>query len=416
MPTATSALDVVDGEVRELIRRRGVDPFADPAVVRLLVRDVVSDYAERSLGSALPPIGDAEVVVRDVLDRVAGFGPLQRWLDDPEVEEIWVNEPGRVFVARRGRSELTTTILGPSQLADLVERMLRTSGRRIDMSQPFVDATMPDGSRLHVVIPDITRRHMAVNIRKFVLQAHSLDELVGFGTLTPQVARFLEASVAAGLNILVSGGTQAGKTTLLNCLCAAIPARERVITCEEVFELRVPLPDVVSMQTRQPNLEGAGEIPLRRLVKEALRMRPSRLIVGEVRQEECLDLLIALNSGLPGMCTLHANSAREAVVKMCTLPLLAGENIGHAFVVPTVASSVDLVVHVGTDPAGARRVREVVALPGRAEGAVVETADVFTTREGRLVRADGYPPHPERYAALGIDLPALLGAPGEWSA
>ncbi|MGY1703858.1 CpaF family protein [Geodermatophilus sp. SYSU D00697] len=408
MPTATSALEVVDGEVRELIRRRGLDPFVDPAPVRVLVREVVADYSERSLTSALPPIVDPESVVRDVLDRVAGFGPLQRHLDDPEVEEIWVNEPGRVFVARRGRSELTTTILGAGELADLVERMLRTSGRRIDMSTPFVDATMPDGSRLHVVIPDITRRHMAVNIRKFVLQAHSLDELVGLGTLTGQAARFLEAAVAAGLNILVAGGTQAGKTTLLNCLCAAIPARERVITCEEVFELRLPLPDVVAMQTRQPNLEGAGEIPLRRLVKEALRMRPSRIVVGEVRQEECLDLLIALNSGLPGMCTLHANSAREAVVKMCTLPLLAGENIGHAFVVPTVAASVDLVVHVGTDPDGRRRVREIVAVPGRAEDGVIELADVFTTREGRLVRADGYPPHAERFAARGLDLAALL--------
>lgn len=152
MPTA---LDVVDGEVRELIRRRGLDPFTDPGPVRLLVRDVVADYSERSLTSALPPIGDVESVVRDVLDRVAGFGPLQRHLDDPEVEEIWVNEPGRVFVARRGRSELTTTILAPGELADLVERMLRTSGRRIDMSTPFVDAMMPDGSRLHVVIPDM---------------------------------------------------------------------------------------------------------------------------------------------------------------------------------------------------------------------------------------------------------------------
>ncbi|WP_240619593.1 CpaF family protein [Blastococcus sp. TF02-8] len=406
MPTA---LDVVDGEVRELIRRRGLDPFLDPGPVRLLVRDVVADYSERSLTSALPPIGDVESVVRDVLDRVAGFGPLQRYLDDPEIEEIWVNEPGRVFIARRGRSELTTTILAPGELADLVERMLRTSGRRIDMSTPFVDAMMPDGSRLHVVIPDITRRHMAVNIRKFVLQAHSLDELVALGTITAPAARFLEAAVASGLNILVSGGTQAGKTTLLNCLCAAVPARERVITCEEVFELRVPLPDVVSMQTRQPNLEGAGEIPLRRLVKEALRMRPSRIVVGEVRQEECLDLLIALNSGLPGMCTLHANSAREAVVKMCTLPLLAGENIGTSFVVPTVASSVDLVVHVGTDADGRRRVREIVALPGRAENGVIETADVFTSRAGRLVRADGYPPHAERFAAAGFDLPGLLG-------
>jgi pilus assembly protein CpaF len=205
VPVASNVVDLVDGEVRELIRRRGLDPFADPAPVRVLVRDVVADYAERSLSSALPPLGDADGVVRDVLDRVAGYGPLQRWLDDPEVEEIWVNEPGRVFIARRGRSELTTTILGAGQLADLVERMLRTSGRRIDMSTPFVDAMLPDGSRLHVVIPDVTRRHMAVNIRKFVLQAHSLDELVELGTLTSQVARFLEASVAAGLNILVSG-------------------------------------------------------------------------------------------------------------------------------------------------------------------------------------------------------------------
>ena len=163
VPAPGSAVDVVDGEVRELIRRRGLDPFTDPAPVRVLVRDVVADYSERSLSSALPPIGDLDGVVRDVLDRVAGFGPLQRYLDDPEIEEIWINEPGRVFIAKRGRSELTTTILAAGELADLVERMLRTSGRRIDMSTPFVDATMPDGSRLHVVIPDITRRHMAVN-------------------------------------------------------------------------------------------------------------------------------------------------------------------------------------------------------------------------------------------------------------
>ncbi|SCX37999.1 Type II/IV secretion system protein [Klenkia marina] len=242
LPAAATALDLVDAEVRELVRRRGLDPAVDPGPVRALVREVVADYADRASSSSLPPIADPEGVLRDVLDRVAGFGPLQRWLDDPEVEEIWVNEPGRVFVARRGRSELTTTILGAGELADLVERMLRTSGRRVDMSTPFVDASLPDGSRLHVVIPDITRRHMAVNIRKFVLQAHSLDELVALGTLTPQVARFLEASVAAGLNILVSGGTQAGKTTMLNCLCAAIPARERVVTAEEVFELPVPIP------------------------------------------------------------------------------------------------------------------------------------------------------------------------------
>jgi pilus assembly protein CpaF len=406
------ALGVVEDEVRELVRRRGLDPDVDPAAIRSLIDEVLADYDERALTSALPPLGDPFAAARSVFDAVAGFGPLQPFLDDPTVEEIWINEPGRVFVARAGRSELTTTVLSEGQVRDLVERMLKSSGRRVDLSTPFVDAMLPDGSRLHVVIPDITRRHMSINIRKFVLRAHSLDELVLLGTITTQAARFLEAAVAAGLNILVSGGTQAGKTTLLNCLTAAIPARDRVITCEEVFELRVPLPDVVAMQTRQPNLEGSGEVPLRRLVKEALRMRPSRIIVGEVRQAECLDLLLALNSGLPGMCTIHANSAREAVAKMCTLPLLAGENVNHAFVVPTVAAAVDLVVHVRSDSEGRRRVSEIVGVPGRVEGsagtAVVETTDIFHQRDGSLVRADGYPPHEDRFASAGHDLRALL--------
>ncbi len=181
-----------------------------------------------------------------------------------------------------------------------------------------------------------------------------------------------------------------------------------MVTCEEVFELRLDLPDVVAMQTRQPSLEGTGEIRLRRLVKEALRMRPSRLVVGEVRQEESLDLLIALNSGVPGMCTLHANNAREAVTKMCTLPLLAGDNVGHAFVVPTVASCIDLVVHTATEIDGRRRVQEIVAVTGRAERGVVETEDVFTTRRGALTRADGFPPHQDRFERAGFDVLALL--------
>jgi pilus assembly protein CpaF len=378
-----------------------------------LIDEVVSDYLDRAVTAQLPPLTETGPVARAVLDAVAGFGPLQPFLDDPTVEEIWINEPGRVFIARRGRSELTTLILTAEQVAELVERMLRTSGRRIDLSTPFVDAMLPDGSRLHVVIPNITRRDWAVNIRKFLLSLNTLDELVSVGSITEQAARFLEASVAAGLNILIAGGTQTGKTTLLNALCGAIPARDRVITVEEVFELQVRLPDVVAMQTRQANLEGTGEIPLRRLVKEALRMRPARLIVGEVRQEECLDLLIALNSGVPGMCTVHANSAREALVKMCTLPLLAGENVSAAFVVPTVAASVDLVVHLSLDANGQRRVREIVGVTGRVEGDVIETSEIFSSVNGRLQRGDGYPPHPERYQAAGVDLIRALAHRGE---
>ncbi|MEO8330752.1 MAG: ATPase, T2SS/T4P/T4SS family, partial [Candidatus Nanopelagicales bacterium] len=373
------------------------------------VSEVVADYEERSLGGAVTPLTDPVAAHRQVLDAVAGFGPLQSYLDDPEIEEIWVNDPGRIFVARRGKSELTSTMLSGPQVRDLVERMLKPSNRRVDLSTPFVDATLPDGSRVHVVIPDITREHWAVNIRKFVVRANRLDQLVSLGTLTTQSAMFLEAAVVAGLNIIVAGGTQAGKTTLLNCLASAIPSNERVITVEEVFELQIPLPDVVSMQTRQPSLEGTGEIRLRRLVKEALRMRPSRIIVGEVRQEECLDLLIALNSGIPGMCSLHANSAREAVTKLCTLPLLAGENVGHAFVVPTVAACVDLVIHATTGADGTRRVREIVSIPGRAEHGIVEIEPLFVSRDGQLQRANGYPPHPERFSEHGYDLADLLG-------
>lgn len=405
------AVTIVSGEVREQIRRRGIDPGRDGPGVRLLVEEAVAAYDERSLTRSLPPLPDVAGAVKQVLDEVAGFGPLQPYLDDPSVEEVWINEPGKVFVARRGMSELTTTILSAEEVRDLVERMLKSSGRRVDLSSPFVDATLPDGSRLHVVIPDITRNHMAVNVRKFTSRAGDLDDLVALGTLTPHAAAFLRAAVVAGLNVLVAGGTQAGKTTMLGCLIAAVPPRERVITCEEVFELRVPLRDSVAMQCRQPSLEGTGEVPLRRLVKEALRMRPDRLIVGEVRQAESLDLLIALNSGLPGMATLHANSAREAITKMCTLPLLAGENVSARFVVPTVATSVDLVVQIGLDGDGRRRVREVVAVPGRVEGDVVETADVFTTRNGRLVRAEGFPPHRDRFLRAGVDLAALLNGP-----
>lgn len=404
------ALGTVEAEVRELIRRSGLDPSSDVGELDRLVREAVADYDERSLHGGLPALAGTEEAVKSVKDAVAGFGPLQQYFDDPDVEEIWINEPTKVFVARGGVAELTTTMLTSDGVRDLVERMLKTSGRRVDLSSPFVDAVLPDGSRLHVAIPDITRTHWSVNIRKFVVRAAHLDDLVGLGTLTPHAARFLGAAVAAGLNILVAGGTQAGKTTLLNCLSAAIPPRERVVTCEEVFELKIPLRDVAAMQCRQPSLEGTGEIPLRRLVKEALRMRPSRIIVGEVRQGESLDLLIALNSGLPGMCTIHANSAREAITKMCTLPLLAGENVGSRFVVPTVAGSIDLVVHAALEHDGVRRVREVVAIPGRVEGDVIETADIFTQREGSLRRADGFPPHADRFRRAGYDVAALLAA------
>ncbi|MHB0928348.1 MAG: CpaF family protein [Candidatus Nanopelagicales bacterium] len=337
-----------------------------------------------------------------------GFGALQPLLDDPSVEELWINAPDRIFISRDGRSELTTVMLTDSAVRDLVERMLRGTGRRLDLSSPFVDATLPDGSRLHAVIPDIVPGHWSVNIRKFIARAETVHELAAGGLFTQQAASFLHAAVVSGLNIMVAGGTGAGKTTLLGCLLASVPAHERIITCEEVLELRLRHPDWVRMQTRPASLEGTGEIPLRRLVKESLRMRPDRLVIGEVRQGEALDLLIAMNSGQPSLATLHANSAREAVTKLCTLPLLAGENISSAFVVPTVAGAVDVVVHLRSTPQGQRRVQEVVAITGRIEDRQIELAPLFSWRNGRLVRDVGFPRHEERFEAHGFRLSTLL--------
>lgn len=400
---------LLEDEVRELVRRRGIDPQREPESLRALVRDALADYDDRALAGRVPVLEDPEATSRELIDSIGGFGVLQQYLDDPAVEEVWINSPAEVFVARHGESELTTTILTADQVRELVERMLRMSGRRLDLSSPFVDATLPGGERLHVVIPSVTRDAWAVNIRKYRVRAERLDDLVALGSLTAHAARFLGAAVEAGLNVLVSGPTQAGKTTMLNALAGAVPARERVITCEEVFELRLACRDTVALQCRQPGLEGTGEVTLRRLVKEALRMRPTRLVIGEVREAESLDLLIALNSGLPGLSTLHANSAREALTKLCTLPLLAGPNVTAGFVVPAVAGAIDLVVHLDLDARLRRRTREIVAVTGRVEEGTVETEDVFRRVGTELVRADGFPPHRERFERIGVDVVALLG-------
>ena len=337
-----------------------------------------------------------------------GYGAIQELLDDPEVEEIWINEPSRVFIARNGQAELTTIILTDSEVRTIVERMLASSGRRVDLSSPFVDAMLADGSRIHVVIPDITRTNWSVNIRKFIAKSKSLSDLVAFGTLTMPSAQFLTACVNVGLNIIVAGATGAGKTTLMNALLNSVPAKERIVTCEEVFELQLESPDWVAMQTRQASLEGSGEISLRRLVKEALRMRPNRLVIGEVRQEECLDLLVAMNSGMPSMCSLHANGAREALSKLCLLPMLAGSNVSAEFIIPTVANVVDIIVHVELLSSGERVVNQISTVSGRIEGNAIEVVDIFHRVDNQLTSTGFYPSKQERFTARGYSLPRLL--------
>lgn len=406
----TDPVRVIADSVRSRARRGTLGPSPGSAV-----QEELRSYAEHAFASDAPLIADERRAERQIVADLTGFGQLQPLLDDPTIEEIWVNAPTRVFVARGGISELTPIVLGEQEVRDLVERMLVSSGRRIDLASPFVDASLPDGSRLHVVVPDVTRRHWSVNIRKFSDRVTTLDALVGLGSVPPAAAAFLTAAMLAGLNVLVSGATQAGKTTMLNALLAAGRPTDRVVTVEETFELKLPGRDSVAMQCRQPSLEGTGEITLRRLIKEALRMRPDRIVVGEVREAEALDLLIALNSGVPGACSIHANSARDALVKLCTLPLLAGRNIDAGFVVPTVASAVDLVVHCELQRSGRRRVKEILAPTGAlsapaVEGGVIEATRLFAL-DGEVLRpTGGLPPKQEKFLAVGLDPARLVGS------
>ena len=399
---------MITEQVRERVRRDGVDLGSDRDLVNRYVRDEVRRYSERALGGVLPLLADEASATRQIVASLTGFGAIQPYLDDESVEEIWINAPDRVFVARNGVPELTPLKLADNEVRDLVERMLQSSGRRVDLSSPFVDASLPDGSRLHVVIPDVTQRHWAVNVRKFTRRIRDLDTLVELGSLSQHGAEFLRMSVLAGANILVSGATQSGKTTMLGALLSVARPAERVVTVEETFELDLAAPDHVAMQCRQPSLEGVGEISLRRLIKEALRMRPDRLVVGEVREAESLDLLIALNSGLPGMSSIHANNARDALVKLSTLPLLAGRNIDSSFVVPTVASSIDVVVHCELQRNGKRRVVEIVTPTGQVTGSTIETTTLFTLRKGGLEATGEQHGRPAKYLRAGFDPAALL--------
>jgi len=401
------AVSIITDEVRARVRREGIDLSSDRELAQQYVHDEVQRYSERALGGSVPLLSDEDHATRQIVAALTGFGALQPFFDDAEVEEIWINAPNKVFIARGGISELTTVTLTDSDVRDLVERMLQSSGRRVDLSSPFVDASLPDGSRLHVVIPDITQQHWSVNVRKFSQRIRDLQRLVALGSLSQQAAEFLRMCVLAGQNVLVSGATQSGKTTMLGALLSTARPSDRIVTVEETFELDLAARDRVAMQCRGPSLEGGGEVTLRRLIKEALRMRPDRIVVGEVREAESLDLLIALNSGIPGMSSIHANSAREALGKLCTLPLLAGRNIGSDFVVPTVATCIDVVVHCELLRGGKRRVSEIVTPSGHVSGSIIETSTIFALDGGLLEPTGGYPTRLTKFISAGLD-PAIV--------
>lgn len=346
-------------EIQDLVQQArellvvGSEKNARSATTRIL--DALA--ADRVSGG----IADEADLSASIETQLTGFGVLQPYLDDEEIEEIWLNRPNEIFYSKAGLSIREELALDRDQLQTFIQRMLRESNRRVDRVSPFADSALSDGSRLHVVIPEITAAHWAINLRKFHSKFRNLAQLQKIGMLDEAQAAFLSKQVQAGKNILISGPTQAGKTTLLNALLNELEKSTRLISCEEIFEISCDLEDWVAMQTRQANIEGSGEIPLRKLVKEALRMRPERLVIGEVREAESFDLLIAMNSGIPGLCTLHANSAQAALQKLSTLPLLAGTNITSDFVTSTIATSLDFVVQLSKD-LGIRKVSEICGI------------------------------------------------------
>ena len=311
------------------------------------------------------PIHEAELR-SEVITELSGLGVLQPLMDDQSIEEIWINRPDEVHYFGAHGHQIERVALSSGQIRSLVYRMLKHSGRRIDRVTPYVDASLSDGSRLHVVIPEVTRDNWAINIRKFRKSLSRLDQLLQAGVLRSDQFELLKQAMREQKSILIAGATQAGKTTLMTALLNELGPDERLVSCEDTFELSVNHPDWVAMQTRPASVEGAGEISLRELVKQALRMRPSRLIIGEVRGAEALDMLVALNSGIPGLCTLHANSAQAAIRKLLTLPLLAGENITDAFLRPTVLGAFDYAVFCKRDSSGRRYVAEILEVTDAA--------------------------------------------------
>ena len=319
-----------------------------------------------------------EHLTEAVLSELTGLGPLDALLQDPEITEIMVNGPDQVYVERGGRlSRCVTVFDDDAHLRRLIERMLSPLGRRVDEASPLADGRLPDGSRFNVVLPPLALNGPTLTIRKFARQPLTMPQLVQIGTLTEEAAAFLGACVVGRKNILVSGGTGSGKTSTLGALSSFIPETERVVTIEDAAELRLLQAHVVTLESRPPNLEGRGEVTIRHLVRNALRMRPDRIIVGEVRGGEALDLLMALNTGHDGsLSTIHANSPRDALSRLETMTLMAGLDLPLRAVREQVASAVQLIVHQQRQRDGRRRITRVTEIVG-LRGENIETQDIF---------------------------------------
>jgi pilus assembly protein CpaF len=317
-------------------------------------------------------------LVREITDDILGYGPLEPLLRDDSVTEVMVNNFDRIYVERDGRLELSeTTFADNAHLLRIIDKIVSQVGRRIDESSPMVDARLPDGSRVNAIIPPLSLRGPTLTIRKFSRDPYTMDDLINFGTLTPKAAQFLAACSRGKLNVLISGGTGTGKTTTLNAISAFVPGDERIVTIEDAAELQLQQDHVITLEARPPNIEGQGEVRIRELVRNALRMRPDRIIVGEVRGAETLDMLQAMNTGHEGsLTTIHANSPRDALSRLETLVLTAGVDLPLRAIREQISSAFDLLVQITRLVDGSRRVSHITEVL-RMESEVITLQDIF---------------------------------------
>ncbi len=404
-----------------------LDPSKLEGLEKERAREAVESAARTLIAQEMPGIVGAtrDELVSAVADEVLGLGPIEGLIRDPSISEIMVNAPDVVFYEREGRLYLSSVrFRDEAHIMRIIERIVAPLGRRVDESSPMVDARLPDGSRVNVIIPPVAPKSPTITIRKFRVDKMTIEDLIQTGTMTRELAEFFRACVRVKLNIIVSGGTGTGKTTMLNALSSFIPDTERIITIEDPTELRLQQGHVVSLEARPPSLEGKGEVTQRDLVRNALRMRPDRIIVGEVRGPEAFDMMQAMNTGHEGsLGTVHANSPRDALARIENMILMAGLDLPVRAIREQIASAIHMIIQIARFPDGSRKVTHVTEIAGM-EGQVVTLQDLFrfhqtgVDAEGRVIgefRTTGIRPRfAERFEVAGIRLPAELfaAAPG----
>ncbi|KXG44486.1 CpaF family protein [Tepidibacillus infernus] len=346
--------------------------------------DKIKQLIEKILQESEEPLTrqQRETICQEMIAEMKGFGPIDPLLHDDEVSEIMVNHAKQVYVERKGRLErVPVQFRDDAHVMRIIEKIVSPLGRRIDESSPMVDARLPDGSRVNAIIPPLAIKGPSITIRKFAKDPFQIEDLIGFGTLTEPMARFLEAAVKARLNIVVSGGTGSGKTTTLNVLSSFIPADERIVTIEDAAELQLRQDHVITLETRPPNIEGKGAITMRDLVKNSLRMRPDRIVVGEVRSGEALDMLQAMNTGHDGSLTTgHANTPRDMLSRLETMVLMAGMDLPVRAIREQIASAIDLIVQQNRLKDGSRKITQITEVLGM-EGDVITMQDIFVYKQ-----------------------------------